>query len=131
MSCGAAKPVSAKPASARKKGSCTAPRHLLAKLLLALVDCGDIAIGRAPPGAEPTNCLIRLVLVGFDTPNAFALAASALVGLCQVGCSAFPCWLSHICSAVELNALVSLCQSAFAETELEQCHRNVQESALL
>ncbi|BDA50743.1 hypothetical protein COCOBI_16-4210 [Coccomyxa sp. Obi] len=74
-----AKIVSAK----KKKGGCTAPRQLLAKLLLALVDCGDIALGRAPPGAEPTNRLIRLVLVGFDTPNAFVLAASALVGLCQ------------------------------------------------
>ncbi|CAL8465146.1 g4681 [Coccomyxa elongata] len=74
---------SAKPASAKKKGGCTAPRQLLAKLLLALVDCGDIALGRAPPGPEPTNRLIRLVLVGFDTRNAFVLAASALVGLCQ------------------------------------------------
>ncbi len=125
MSCGAAKP-----ASAKKKGGCTAPRQLLAKLLLALVDCGDIALGRAPPGPEPTNRLIRLVLVGFDTPNAFVLAASALVGLCQVGCSACLspinfAFVKVLSRTLHLNG-GHMCQSIIAGPQSDALHSIVQ-----
>ena len=68
----------------KSRGKQTPPRQLLAKLLLALLDCGDIAIGRSPPGADSAKRLIRLVLDGFPAPHSAVLAASALVGLSQV-----------------------------------------------
>ena len=62
-----------------------APRELLSRVLLALLDAGDLALGDRPGGEGSTRCLVRLALRGFPDPAMRqALAASALVGLSQV-----------------------------------------------
>lgn len=61
------------------------PRELLSRVLLALLDAGDLALGDCSAGEGGTRCLVRLALRGFpDAATRQALAASALVGLSQV-----------------------------------------------
>lgn len=69
--------------AAARKSRATPPAQLLARLLAALLDCGDLAVGRTPPGGGPTKCLTRLVLAGVPDPHSLTLAACALVALSQ------------------------------------------------